>query len=228
MSRFNLKSLQKRTLSAVLLIPIAFWALYVGGWPLLILVKLCFLLVACEWAMLIPKMPCKKEKIAFSVVGALYIPFAFLCYFALTEFEYKFHLVVLIMIWASDIAAYFTGKIVGGPKLMPTLSPNKTWAGLGGALIGPALMALAVYPFFFPPIEEGVSPNPYSWMFLAVMGVVVGVSGQAGDLFISYLKRKAKVKDTGSLLPGHGGALDRLDSLMLASIVFTLVLFLVR
>lgn len=231
MARFNLKSLQKRTLSAVLLIPIAFWALYSGGWPLIILMKLCFLLVAYEWALLIPKLSCVKEKIGFSVVGMLYVPLAFFCYFALSEFQYKFHLVLIMLVWASDITAYFTGKIIGGPKLMPILSPNKTWAGMAGAVMGPVILMLAIYPLFFPEIDcvaaepcEGSQPNPFALTLMLQLAALTGVAGQVGDLAISFFKRKANVKDTGSLLPGHGGALDRLDSLLFCSIVFAVAL----
>jgi len=205
------------------LIPVAFWALYTEGWPLWVLMGLCFLLIAYEWAMLIPKIPCLKEKVGFSLIGFVYVPFAFYCYFLLSELDYKFHLILIVLIWVSDIAAYFTGKIVGGPKLLPKFSPNKTWAGGVGAVLGPVLFMLAIYSFVFPPI--GDQANPYSITLMAALAALIGVSGQVGDLSISYLKRKAKVKDTGSLLPGHGGALDRLDSLLLASVVVASAMF---
>lgn len=206
-----------------MLIPVAFWALYSEGWPLLVLMGICFVLVAYEWAMLIPKMSCVKEKIGFSLIGLVYVPFAFYCYLLLSQFEYKFHLIVIILIWASDIAAYFTGKIVGGPKLLPAFSPNKTWAGGVGAVLGPVLFMLAIYSWIFPPL--GDQANPYSMLLMAGLAALIGVSGQVGDLSVSYLKRKAKVKDTGTLLPGHGGVLDRLDSLLLASVVVASAMF---
>ncbi len=206
-----------------MLIPVAFWALYSEGWPLLVLMGICFVLVAYEWAMLIPKMSCVKEKIGFSLIGLVYVPFAFYCYLLLSQFEYKFHLIVIILIWASDIAAYFTGKIVGGPKLLPAFSPNKTWAGGVGAVLGPVLFMLAIYSWVFPPL--GDQANPYSMLLMAGLAALIGVSGQVGDLSVSYLKRKAKVKDTGTLLPGHGGVLDRLDSLLLASVVVASAMF---
>ena len=179
--------------------------------------------------MLIPKMSSMTEKVGFSAVGLIYVPFAFFCFLTLSGLEYKFHLVLIIMVWASDITAYFTGKIIGGPKLAPALSPNKTWSGMIGAVLGPVIILNIIYSFFFPSIDcsvlaecEGMLANPNSRLYLSGLAVLVGISGQIGDLFISSIKRKAKVKDTGSLLPGHGGALDRLDSLLLASIVFTL------
>lgn len=118
---------------------------------------------------------------------------------------------VLIVI-LTDTGAYFAGRTIGGPKLSPRLSPNKTWAGLGGgmaaALIGGAIVGLAF----------GL-PRTTLWL-----GAPLAVIAQAGDLYESALKRKAGVKDSGRVLPGHGGVLDRIDGLIpVASLVATLV-----
>ncbi|MGH7592669.1 MAG: phosphatidate cytidylyltransferase [Gemmatimonadales bacterium] len=117
----------------------------------------------------------------------------------------------LIVIWVCDSAAMFGGRLVGGPKLAPTISPGKTWAGaaagvLGGSAIG-AGYALAVFPRVGIPL--GVAPA-------AVLALILTVVGQVGDLVESLLKREAGVKDSSSLIPGHGGVLDRLDSLYFA------------
>jgi phosphatidate cytidylyltransferase len=109
---------------------------------------------------------------------------------------------VMIVTWATDTLAYFAGRTIGGPKLAPRISPNKTWAGLGGGIAGAALFgwltasALTMWPLFL-------------WL-----GGPMGLVAQAGDLFESWLKRRAGVKDSGTLLPGHGGVLDRLDGLL--------------
>jgi phosphatidate cytidylyltransferase len=114
---------------------------------------------------------------------------------------------VMIVTWSTDIFAYFAGRSIGGPKLAPRISPNKTWAGLAGGVVGAELMgALTAYAF-----DMG-SP------FLE-MGGLMGVIAQGGDLYESWLKRRAGVKDSGTLLPGHGGALDRLDGMLPVAVV---------
>jgi phosphatidate cytidylyltransferase len=115
---------------------------------------------------------------------------------------------VLVVTWATDIFAYFAGRAIGGPKLAPAISPNKTWAGLGGGMAGAAILGWLV--------ARGLAINeivPWIHWYGAAMGLIA----QAGDLYESWVKRRAGVKDSGSLLPGHGGALDRLDGLLAVS-----------
>ena len=114
-------------------------------------------------------------------------------------------LFVLSVIWASDIGAYMTGRLLGGPKLAPSLSPGKTWSGAMGGLISAVLAALAVAACF----SSGFSPSHVTGLAL-----VLGCVSQAGDLFESALKRHFGVKDSGHVIPGHGGLLDRLDALL--------------
>jgi phosphatidate cytidylyltransferase len=114
---------------------------------------------------------------------------------------------LLAVVWMTDIGAYIFGRAIGGPKLAPAISPNKTWAGsLGGLVTGTAagLGLLAVV---------GVSPA----MNLFVLSAVISVLTQIGDLFESGLKRKFQVKDSGGLIPGHGGVMDRFDGLWAAA-----------
>lgn len=125
---------------------------------------------------------------------------------------FKLALWTLAIVWATDIGAYFAGRGFGGPLLAPKLSPKKTWSGLIGgavaALIVGALIAIA-----------GGLPLTCAWI-----GAPLAVLAQAGDIYESALKRKAGVKDSGSLLPGHGGLLDRLDGLVpVATLVGALV-----
>ena len=107
------------------------------------------------------------------------------------------------VVWSADIAAYAVGRTVGGPKLWPSISPNKTWAGFVGACVAACGAAVAVAPYVH------VAP-----VRAAIAGLLLGALAQGGDLFESALKRRAGVKDSGTLLPGHGGVLDRLDSLI--------------
>lgn len=112
--------------------------------------------------------------------------------------------------WISDIAAYFVGKTLGRTKLMPVVSPGKTRAGAVGALVGSALAAVAYDALILRPVAQ----LALGWERALVLGLVLSAAGQIGDLVKSLLKREAGVKDSGRLIPGHGGALDRLDSLL--------------
>lgn len=113
----------------------------------------------------------------------------------------------LAIVWATDIGAYFAGRTIGGPKLAPRVSPSKTWAGLGGGVAAAAIVGgLIAWRGGLPPM-------------LLALGGVMAVLAQGGDLFESWLKRHARVKDSGTILPGHGGVLDRLDGLVPVAIV---------
>ncbi len=119
----------------------------------------------------------------------------------------RFDLVFWLMLvtWATDIFAYFAGRSIGGPKLAPRISPNKTWAGLVGGMAGAAVVgALAAWLF-------GISAELPGFLWL---GGAMGLLAQLGDLYESRVKRRLGVKDSGTLLPGHGGVLDRLDGLL--------------
>lgn len=117
----------------------------------------------------------------------------------------------LVVVWVCDSVAMEVGRRVGGPKLAPTVSPGKTWAGTVGGFLG----ALAVAPLYQLLVFERVGLNVTPWHAL-IVGAVAGSLGQVGDLVKSLLKREAGVKDSGRLFPGHGGVLDRLDSLYFA------------
>lgn len=114
---------------------------------------------------------------------------------------------LFFVIWMADTMAYFAGRMIGGPKLWPAVSPKKTWAGLFGAMAGAMIASLAVV--FAADLSFSLS--------LLVMAAVMAVVEQGGDLYESALKRRAGVKDSGTLIPGHGGALDRVDGLLAAA-----------
>ena len=121
-------------------------------------------------------------------------------------------LIAAIPIWCGDTAAIFVGKAFGKHKLAPSISPNKTWEGSIGNLVACVGAALSLGVIFH-----------YPMLLMVLLGLNCGILGQAGDLFESWLKRKADVKDSGNILPGHGGLLDRLDSLM-ATAPFSLLI----
>jgi phosphatidate cytidylyltransferase len=120
---------------------------------------------------------------------------------------------LLAVVWASDIGAYVAGSRLGGPKLAPRISPNKTWSGALGGLVLSTLVG-ALFSLII---------NPAAWLLACAVSCLIGVSAQAGDLVESWIKRRFRVKDASGLIPGHGGLLDRVDALMVASVVAALI-----
>jgi len=124
------------------------------------------------------------------------------------------------VVWGTDSAAYFTGKAIGGAKLVPHLSPNKTWSGaIGGVIAGIILGVAALSCLFnanFITVLLGVP-------ILLILGLILSIASQLGDMGESWMKRHFHVKDSSNLLPGHGGFMDRLDGLITASIVFYVI-----
>ncbi len=118
----------------------------------------------------------------------------------------------VLLTWASDIGAFFVGRTVGGPKLIPAVSPSKTVSGAVGGLLASILVAWLAARFLLRPAAQlGFRPGG-----AIVFGAAISVAAQVGDLFESLIKREAGVKDSSTLLPGHGGVLDRFDSLLFA------------
>ena len=125
-------------------------------------------------------------------------------------------LFVLAVVWGSDIGAYMAGRLVGGPKLAPAISPGKTWSGAIGGLIAAALAGLATAACF---------SSQFSSSHVVAVAIGLGVVAQAGDLLESAAKRHFGVKDSGHVIPGHGGLLDRLDALLTVAPVAAMLAF---
>ncbi|HET9048322.1 MAG TPA: phosphatidate cytidylyltransferase [Chiayiivirga sp.] len=121
----------------------------------------------------------------------------------------------LLLVWAADTFAFFAGRRFGGAKLAPAISPNKTWAGFWGGLFGVVVLALVMAPILGVELDHLL---PF-----VLISLVAGLASVLGDLFESLIKRQAGAKDSGSLLPGHGGMLDRIDSLLAALPVFAIL-----
>jgi phosphatidate cytidylyltransferase len=117
-------------------------------------------------------------------------------------------LLLMLVVWGADIAAYFTGRAIGGPKLAPAISPNKTWSGAMGGLLGAVAASLLLMLWW--PGYAGLAGA----LRLAMLAVPLAVLSILGDLYESWLKRRCGVKDSGTILPGHGGVMDRLDGLV--------------
>ena len=159
------------------------------------------------------------RKRAFWVAsGVLYCGLPGIALLWLRQLPAGFELTVatLAVVWATDIGAYFAGRAIGGPRFAPTISPNKTWAGVIGGIVA-AMLAMAAL---------GVSGSgvvaPHVALAVGLAGALAMVA-VLGDLFESWLKRRAGVKDSGTLLPGHGGVLDRLDGLIPVAVVMAVL-----
>ncbi len=149
-------------------------------------------------------------------LGTLYILMATLCLFNIVSAPPLVLLWILGIAWTGDIFAYIAGRSFGGPKLWTAVSPNKTWSGLiGGTLMATILGGILGW-------QIGISQHAL------VLSFILSLSGHLGDLLESASKRYYEVKDSGNLIPGHGGLLDRLDSLLLMSIVFITASFILK
>lgn len=219
--------LRLRILSGLVLAPLSATLIIAGGWFFGFFILVGLVPALYEWAKMVEDTP---HQYRMFILGAAYIAMTFGSYvFLRFGFDQGAWLAlgIILCVWASDIGAYFVGKKMGGPKLAPKLSPKKTWSGFGGAVffsgIGMMLLvALGPYLKGYFPTNLGIEPSEVWIVF--IVGCAMGAVGQAGDLLISALKRRKGAKDAGALIPGHGGILDRIDSLMLVSLVFTLTM----
>lgn len=264
---FDLKNLNQRVLSALVMLPIVLGIVWLGGVSYQLMVAAVLLVGMFEWLRLTVKKPTSNLEIAALVgllvvlgtgafAGALWglkllVPIvlvlfyfaqdadpgtrgwmgralwvtAGLPYLALSGLGMFYlrainvnglfaTLYLLVAVWATDIGAFFAGRFIGGPKIAPRISPSKTWAGLAGgmaaAALGGGLVALGFHDN--QPLKG------------ALVAVGLAVVAQIGDFFESYVKRKAEKKDSGELIPGHGGVLDRIDGLLFAAMAWSLYL----
>jgi phosphatidate cytidylyltransferase len=189
-----------------------------SGWPPGVVLAVCgaatlfWLLVAPAW---VARRWPPKSHLALAVVGWVVLAGVWLALVELQARSPWLVLAAMAIVWIADTAAYFVGRAFGRRKLAPQVSPGKTWEGVFGGMAAVALYALALVPLartagFHGPIDV---PAVALWVAFALVLAAVSV---VGDLFESLLKRSAGVKDSGKLLPGHGGVLDRTDALLAA------------
>lgn len=208
--------LQKRVISALALVTVALVCIMAGGLWFAALVLLASLQMIREWDGLTAHMGAIWKWAGFAYVAVPCMALLWLRHVEMDEPNAGLKLVLYLMfvVWATDMGAYFAGKRIGGPKLAPAISPSKTWAGLAGGMA--AAGGIGLICATFTPYPAGA----FSCMWVALLLAVVS---QCGDLFESWLKRRAGVKDSGALIPGHGGLLDRIDGLIAAAPVFALM-----
>ena len=204
------KELQKRILSSIILIPIAIFFIFQGTLFFGFFLCIFFLATSYEWI--------KMNKInSLKIVGLCYLFFAFAFAYLLREYSLGLFILILIICIFTDLGGYIFGKIFKGPKLIK-ISPKKTYSGaLGGFIL--SLVAALIYSKYTGQgaatygnlsLWTGIALNKIYFLFILFISLV----SQIGDLIISYFKRLAKVKNTGNLLPGHGGLLDRIDGII--------------
>ncbi len=224
----GVSDLPVRFASAIVMLVLAGGALWLGGWFWTGFVALLALGVLWEWNRLVGRFGLKAAaETAWFFGGVVYIGGAALGMMVVRNGRQVLPfdpvqsgygplevLVAFILpIIAVDVGAYFAGRAIGGPKIAPKISPAKTWAGLGGGATLAALVGVAVeLTDFGPAALPGTSPLALA---MAVMtGVMIAVIAQTGDFFESWMKRRAGLKDSGQIIPGHGGLFDRLDGFL--------------
>jgi len=255
MEKSKLNSLFKRMASALVLAPLVLGGLLSGWYSFALLVMLISSLLAWEWSNMVPNNKSTVYSMIYFFAAACAISFANVYYvlavillamlfvfFKAKEEQHRYLLMLgvpyivlgigsfvwmyvifgeitilwfVLSVWAVDIGGYVVGCTLKGPKLAPKISPNKTWSGLFGAMLFSALMSVAISWYF----NRGV------YEVFAILGVILAIIAQTGDLLESKIKRYLNVKDSSNLIPGHGGIFDRIDGLLFAA-PFMLAIFL--
>ncbi len=211
-----------RILSAIVMVAVAGTALWFGGWVFTAFVVAVGLGVLWEWwglASKIAKTP--FGAMLWMVAGTSYVAFAMAVLVGLGQQSASAALIPIALVVAVDIGAYFAGRTFGGPKIAPAISPSKTWAGLIGGATAATLVLLSLNGSALTQFGSPASQDLHHsyiivlhwWMVIAV-GLATAVIAQTGDFFESWMKRRAGVKDSGNLIPGHGGLFDRVDGLL--------------
>ncbi len=185
-------------LSAAILAPLALLCVWAGGWPYFVMVLLALAGIGYEWGSM-----CRWRPTPL-LLGLAYAAMAAFSLLLIRSFGARYVYFILLVVWSSDIGAYAFGRLIGGRRLAPSISPGKTWSGAVGGLVTSVVLGGAV---------AGFSVVSLTWAAL------LGVASQLGDLGESAVKRRYGVKDSGRLIPGHGGLLDRLDGLMAAAVI---------
>jgi phosphatidate cytidylyltransferase len=262
--------LGKRIASAIVLIPLALLAAYLGGWPFALFWLVAGIAAVVEWTAMARVAPLRPVQ-AVAAIGLATLSLMLISgvsfvlgvgvvagtalivgalasgpagrVWATTGFLYAVVITVVppvvrehpnlglagllwmfAVVWTTDIAGYFTGRSLGGPKLWPRVSPKKTWSGFIGGVLAAALAGFLVA---WSVQRLGIMP-PFSLRNVIMLSIVASVASQLGDLGESAMKRRFDVKDSSHLIPGHGGVMDRLDGFWAVCLILGGVLLLIR
>tara|TARA_Y100001958_G_C20988304_1_gene376790 strand:- start:59 stop:700 length:642 start_codon:yes stop_codon:yes gene_type:complete len=199
------KELQKRILSSVVLIPVALFFIINGSFLFNFFIIICFLITSYEWHKMSNKRP-------FYLPGLLFLIFSFYSAYMLrtdVNSSLSYFLIILLICISTDMGGYIFGKIFKGPKLTK-VSPKKTYSGV----IGGYLFSIIFLYLFLNSPYYNYAPKMTSEFFILIL--LISTISQIGDVTISYFKRLSKIKDTGKIIPGHGGLMDRIDGMIFA------------
>ncbi len=217
--------LSVRLISAIAMAAVAAVALWLGGWFWIAFIVVIACTVLWEWNNIVKEFGLSPTaEILWLFAGTVYVSAASL---AMVQVRISYSaaevaLVFMAPIIAVDVGAYFAGRVIGGPKIAPSISPSKTWAGLGGGAVAASIVALAIELTGFGPAASPVFSG-MGLLFAVLAGTLIAVIAQAGDFFESWMKRRAGVKDSSNLIPGHGGFFDRLDGFIAVFFVLFVV-----
>jgi phosphatidate cytidylyltransferase len=212
-SQITDQDLKKRITSAAILIPVAIYAICFSQILFFFIAIILTIIMTAEWLEITET---AQDKQKWKLIGLAYIAIPICCVIKIRMIDSNILLWMFAVIWTTDIFAFFSGKMFGGRKLAPAISPNKTWSGLAGGVIASMFIGLLSSVMF----QGGV-------LFFIIISAILSLIEQAGDLFESKVKRIFGVKDSGSIIPGHGGVLDRLDGMMSVApaVIFFIIIF---
>ncbi len=201
----------KRILSSIILIPIALFFIIKGSFFFTFFIATCFLITLYEWNMM-----SKKKK--YKIFGFIFLIFSFYsAYFIRNEMQIQslekhglmIFLFILLVCVSTDVGGYVFGKLFKGPKLTK-ISPKKTYTGVFGGYFLSIIFSYILFNYSGLFTDQFFGEDEFIWV------LIISTVSQAGDIIISYFKRLSKIKDTGKLIPGHGGILDRIDGMLFA------------
>ena len=197
-----IKEFEKRLITSLILIPISILFILKGSIFFIFFLSILFLASSYEWIMM------NKKNDLMRFLGIIFLFFSFYTAYEFRENRnYKDFLFIMTICIFTDIGGYIFGKIFIGPKLTK-ISPKKTYAGVFGGFFLPITAGLVIYEY------EYINQIIDTGLFFLILILLISLVSQIGDLIISYFKRKSKLKDTGKILPGHGGLLDRIDGMI--------------
>ena len=195
----------KRIISSIILIPIALFFITKGSFLFIFFILICFLITSYEWHKMSQKKP-------YYLLGLLFLVLSFYSAYVIrtdSNSSLEYFIIILLICISTDIGGYIFGKLFKGPKLTK-ISPKKTYSGV----IGGYLLSIIFLNLFFNSSYYLYPREMTSNIFLLIL--LISTVSQLGDIIISYFKRLSKIKDTGKIIPGHGGMLDRIDGMIFA------------
>jgi phosphatidate cytidylyltransferase len=201
-----------RAVSGLAMAALALVAAWFGGWIFIAFWSIAAIAILWEWNTIVAASPQRALWVAAGILYAAVTAIAPVVLRGSVDFGFVAIVFLFAVVWTTDIAGYVVGRLVGGAKLWPAVSPKKTWSGAIGGIIGAVIAGSAVVHFSGIPVGAVI-----------VLAAVLSIASQGGDLFESAIKRRFGVKDASHILPGHGGVMDRLDGFIVAALVAALI-----